>query len=312
MWRCSKRWWARMISIGVVARQTGIEVGTLRKWELRHGFPQPLRHESGQRYYCDSDIEKLLLIARRISTGERVGKVIRELNGEPLPAPGKWAEAAPPDLAIGQVLAALLGSNVSAFRQALEEARAARSLFEFVEEVAAPLTVSIGECWALGQLPIHGEHLFSSMLQDILQREAALCGGINMAPRVLLTSPAGELHTLGLSMVNAVLAEAGIASVRLPGGLPLPEIIAACAAYQIKVLGISASIHYPPRLLRAFILELHAALPAGVTLWLGGAAMTKVAAPPAGVTVILSMRELQNACSALNLNGERALPTEKV
>ena len=303
-----------MLSIGVVAKQTGIEIGTLRKWELRHGYPQPCRHESGQRYYCDSDIGKLLLIARRISAGERVGKVIRELNGEPVEALGKRPEMPDrpaPDQVLGEALNALLGANVPAFRQALEDARAGRSLFAFVEEFAAPLTVSVGEHWALGQLPIHGEHLFSSILQDFLTRETGLCGATNAFPRVLLTNPAGELHTLGLAMVSAVFAEAGIASVRLPGGLPLPEIVAACTAYQIKVLGVSASLHYPPRLLRAFVHELRAALPANVALWLGGAAMKTVSDIPTGVRVILSLRELQDAGNKLNLQGENSPRTEK-
>lgn len=303
-----------MLSIGVVARQTGIEIGTLRKWELRHGFPQPCRHDSGQRYYCESDIEKLLLIARRIAAGERIGKVIRELTGETISAPGQSAETcekSAADALIDQALAALRRADIFSFRQALEAARTTRSLFEFVEEIAAPLTINVGEHWALGQLPIHGEHLFSSILQDFLTRETGLCGHINASPRVLLTSPAGELHTLGLSMVNAILAEAGIAGLRLPGGLPLPEIVAACAAYQIKVVGISASTHYPPRLLRAFIHELRAALPADAALWLGGAAMKKVPDIPAGVHVILSLRELQETCKTLNSNGEPALQTEK-
>lgn len=69
-----------MFSIGVVARQTGIEIGTLRKWESRYGFPLPARKDSGQRYYSESDIAALLQIARRITNGERVGNIIRHLG----------------------------------------------------------------------------------------------------------------------------------------------------------------------------------------------------------------------------------------
>ena len=69
-----------MISIGVAARQAGLEICTLRKWEERYGFPKPVRLDSGQRRYLGSEVEQLLVVVRRVVAGERPGKVIRELN----------------------------------------------------------------------------------------------------------------------------------------------------------------------------------------------------------------------------------------
>lgn len=55
------------LSIGELAVRTGVEPGTLRMWESRHGFPHPERLPSGHRRFRDSDVEgvRAVLDARR-------------------------------------------------------------------------------------------------------------------------------------------------------------------------------------------------------------------------------------------------------
>lgn len=303
-----------MFSIGVVARQTGIEIGTLRKWESRYGFPQPARKDSGQRFYSESDIATLLQIARRITNGERVGSIIRHLGEQADPSPvnshrpAALSEAEKTNLA---ALDALLAADFIQLKNLLEKSLSERTLLTYVEEIAAPLTEMVGEQWAQGKLPIHAEHLFSSVIESILTRETSLAKGANQLPVVLLTSPAGEHHTLGLSMVKAVLSEIGIGSLHLPGTLPLTEIVAAASVYQIRVVGLSASCHYPPRMLRSLIKKLRNALPEEVSLWFGGAGTHRISDVPPGVSVIISMQQLLATCQAMNLAGEASAPAVK-
>jgi DNA-binding transcriptional MerR regulator len=293
-----------MLSIGVVARQTGIEIGTLRKWESRYGFPKPLRRESGHRYYRDTDVENLLLIARRVATGERVGKVIREFNG-PAPLPSRVPRLATANSQTAKIIAAaaaaLLGDHVTVLEAVLAKALRQRSMPAFVEEVAAPLTHLVGEYWALGKLPIHGEHLYAAILDNLLAQAANRCETAHGQPAVLLTTLTGEQHTLGLSMAHAVLSDAGIASLKFPTGLPIPDIVAAAKAYRVAVVGISVGFHYSPRMLRAAIWQLRADLPAEIALWLGGSGMNQVCEIPAGARVIASMVQLLEVCQAISL-----------
>ena len=65
-----------MFLIGVTARPTGMEIGSLRKREAHHGFPQPEHKESGQPIYNESDVTTPLQVYRRLSNGERVGSLI--------------------------------------------------------------------------------------------------------------------------------------------------------------------------------------------------------------------------------------------
>jgi len=58
------------LSIGDVARRTGVAEGTLRMWETRHGFPLPHRLASGHRRYTVRDVE----LVRRV-LAERAGGI---------------------------------------------------------------------------------------------------------------------------------------------------------------------------------------------------------------------------------------------
>ena len=133
-------------------------------------------------------------------------------------------------------------------------------------------------------------------METLLAQQAFRARRAEQRCRVLLTTAAGEQHTLGIAMVNAVLNQAGVGSVNLPGALPLPEIVKAAAAYRVEVVGISASCHSAPRLLGAFINTLRNALPKRVELWCGGAGMRKILHIPPGVTVIDNLDQLKEVC----------------
>lgn len=298
-----------MISIGVVARQAGMEISTLRKWEARYGFPMPVRLESGQRRYLDCEVQKLLVVVRRVAAGERPGQIIRELNdGSLVTETLAGSEPLVPKVgdSIQLAMAALIRHDLPTLCSTLEEALDARSMAVFVDEIAGPMTRLVGDYWARGDLPIYGEHLYSAVLESLLVRETSLSKGAAAQPKVLLTTPGGEYHTLGLSMVNAVLGEAGVSSLRLHGGLPISEIAAASEAYAMRAVGVSVTKCCPPKILAGFMRALRNALPADVALWFGGAGVNQVPQIPPGITLFASMVELSKACESLDLSGTNA------
>ena len=69
-------------------RDTGLSKDTLRMWERRYGFPEPLRDANGERVYPVGQVEKLQLIKRLMERGHRPGKII-PLAMEELLALGK-------------------------------------------------------------------------------------------------------------------------------------------------------------------------------------------------------------------------------
>ncbi|MCR6031608.1 MerR family transcriptional regulator [Nocardioides sp. zg-579] len=66
------------LSIGDLAERTGVAPATLRMWETRHGFPAPVRRESGHRRYAESDVEAVREVVRRREEGVRLDRAISQ------------------------------------------------------------------------------------------------------------------------------------------------------------------------------------------------------------------------------------------
>lgn len=57
------------LSIGELARRTGVPAATLRSWEDRYGFPHPRRQAGGHRRYDEADIARIEQIVRLRESG---------------------------------------------------------------------------------------------------------------------------------------------------------------------------------------------------------------------------------------------------
>lgn len=298
-----------MWSIGVVARQTGVDISTLRKWESRYGFPQPVRRDSGQRRYQTEDVAALQAACRRIAAGEPVGEVMRSLARQGLAGTTSARTAHQPKKSASASRASrvevavklIVQQDFSALMRLLEQWRRQSSMLEFLQSVLTPITIAVGDAWARGDLPIRVEHFYSTLVERFLLREIE---SVNLlatpaSPRLLLVTLAGEKHTLGLLMIQAVLTEAGIPSVRLNSDLPVAEIVAACHEHAFSAVGISASVYYSRRLLRAQIDALRSDLPAAVELWLGGGGVDRVSVLPPGSRTFNDFSSLLQAAHRL-------------
>lgn len=60
------------LTIGDLAERTGVTPATLRVWESRHGFPRPVRLDSGHRRYAEGDVDLVLQVLRRRDGGSRL------------------------------------------------------------------------------------------------------------------------------------------------------------------------------------------------------------------------------------------------
>ena len=65
-----------LLTIGDVAERTGVRVGTLREWERRHGFPDPVRLPSGHRRYTERDVGQIRDVLRRQQSGSSLAAAI--------------------------------------------------------------------------------------------------------------------------------------------------------------------------------------------------------------------------------------------
>jgi DNA-binding transcriptional MerR regulator len=275
-------------SIAEVERETGLGKDTLRVWERRYGFPQPLRDGLGDRAYPDAQLERLRLIKRLLDAGHRPGKVVplalAQLQALLQAAPqavghaSRQSGAAVPEneLADAQAWVHWLATDrTDLIRQALQQQIMRQGLGAVVNHMVAPLCVLVGQAWMRGDISVYQEHLFTANLQAVLREAIAAVdaagSGLQRSPTVLLTTTPNEQHGLGLLMAECHFALESCARYVLGTSTPIADIVQAVRQLQIEVLALSFSAYAGRREVLDNLQQLRDQLPAEVEIWVGGA-----------------------------------------
>jgi methylmalonyl-CoA mutase cobalamin-binding subunit len=119
------------------------------------------------------------------------------------------------------------------------------------------------------------------------------------APVCLLACVEGDEHTLGLTMAELCLREAGFAAHWLGRSTPLDETLREVATGQLALVALSASAASQDRARLAVIAAevARACTARGIQLLLGGSGAWPTE-PPAGARLARSFRELHEALGA--------------
>ena len=280
------------LSIGAVERDSGIARDTLRIWERRYGFPEPLRNDKGERIYPEGQLRRLQRIRRLLDQGLRPGKVV-VLDDADLDL--LEAELYPDDStneSIEHILNVLQSSDGSELEETLSHIYQQQGMEAFITETVIPLLYAVGERWAKGKLQIFEEHLMSEVLTRFLNSEISSLQINTRKPRVLLATLPGEEHTLGLLMFAALLSARNINVTNLGGEVPLGQIVLAVDRLNADVLGLTFSAAYKYENIRSNINELRDSIPENVDLWLGGEGVKRMRKLPRGVTRFTSFDKL--------------------
>lgn len=108
----------------------------------------------------------------------------------------------------------------------------------------APALVELGERWRDGRICVVQEHLASERLARALARLVEWTPLADGAPRALLTMAPGDEHTLGLSLVELVLREAGWETLWAGRSAPTSDVVRTVEDPQqrIALVAMSASV----------------------------------------------------------------------
>lgn len=284
--------------IAAVERETGLSKDTLRVWERRYGFPQPVRDAYDERLYPPEQVERLRLIARLLGNGQRPGRVVplslaelQQLVQQAAPN----AAAAPPNPELQALLALVRRHEVMELRRALNQAVMRLGLARFLTELLAPMNVQVGESWVRGEIQVFEEHMYTESVIAVLR--SALGSTPSMPrpgmPRVLLATIPLEPHVLGLLMAETILVLEGCDCVSLGAQTPLAEIAQAAQAHRAQIVGLSFTPAFNAQLLLRSLQELRSRLPADVQIWAGGShPVLQRRAPPAGVTPVARLQDI--------------------
>ena len=276
------------LPIAAVSLETGIAKEVLRKWEKRYGFPSPDRDDNGNRLYGDDQVARLHLISQLIDGGMRPGVVV-SLEMDALQT--LLATKAPPNypsanITHGKLVGWLQLREPEQLRHQLQSEMQRTGLTVFITDTLPAMNQMVGIAWQQGEISVLDEHIYSETLQDLLR---SIFVGINKpdgAPRILFTTPVGELHTLGILMLQVYLSMQGGCCISLGAQTPAEEIALAVQQLRIEILCLSISSCFPQRKVISLLKKIRSLLPERTAFWVGGAGVTDLKACPRGVKVL--------------------------
>jgi len=288
------------IGIGAIANEIGLTKDTLRVWERRYGFPQPLRSSGGERLYPQEQVTKLRLVKRLLDAGHRPSKVLPQSIArlQQLAEDSGVGQDAP-DVELDRLVELLRVGRYDDFRFELLKRATHEGLARFVLDVAAPLSARVGNAWAAGTLQVYHEHLFSEAMQvtlrSLMRPLSEALRGRGTHPRVVLTTLPGEGHGLGILMAEAMLALADCECIALGTQTPQQDIVDAVMAHEIEIVALSFSASMPAQAVVNGLTELRAALPPKVAMWVGGSSPALRRKLPDGVLNVAGLGPIESA-----------------
>jgi len=277
-------------SITAVERDTGLSKDVLRMWERRYGFPRPERDGNGERLYPAEQVARLRLMKRLMDQGHRPGRLMQASDDELSQLAPRRAASMPsvPAAALEPLLELIKRHDTFAFRQQLQQTIGREGLLRFVQDTVAPLTEHVGDAWMNGEIRVYEEHLYTEQIKRVLRQAIAALPAATGAPRILLTTPPEEQHSIGLLMVEALFTLEGATCIALGTQTPLPEVVQAAADNAADVVALSISSAFPIRQISPLIEQLRRLLAPPVNLWVGGGAVRRLH-PPEGVRLLHSL-----------------------
>lgn len=271
--------------IRVVALRTGLTPDLIRAWEKRYQAVEPTRTDTARRLYSDADIARLKLLKQATEGGRRIGDIAQFSEQELLelvqadqvqaPAAPRLEPSESKDLAQTRyaIMQAVRNHDPAEIDALLLQASLENTIPVLMEDIIAPVLRQIGEGTREGSLRIAQEHIGTAQIRTFLGSLRPASTEYQQAPKIVITTPSGQLHELGALMVSVTCASEGWTPIYLGPNTPADEI--AAAVIGSGALAVGLSITYPaddPRL-PGELRRLRRQLPEGLPMFVGGAAM---------------------------------------
>jgi MerR family transcriptional regulator, light-induced transcriptional regulator len=273
-------------SIKIASIRSGLSPHVIRVWEKRYGAVVPSRTDTNRRLYGDEEIERLRLLGLATKAGHTIKNAVNlttedlrtlmdtELTGSAQRGDQKGHGAGPnrdPDF-LGQALLAIKAVDGAALEKVLNSAAVELGRSALLQQTLAPLIEEIGCSWRKGQLRAVHEHLATAVIRTFLGNFSHGYAIGENAPRIVVTTPAGQLHELGALLVAAIADNHGWRVSYLGPSLPSEEIAGAALLTRAQVVALSIVYPEGDSSLEAELRRLRLLLPTEVALIAGGRA----------------------------------------
>lgn len=275
-------------NIQLASQLSGVASATIRAWEKRYNAVVPDRAENKHRLYSETDIEKLALLFRLTEMGQSIGK-IAHLELEELKSiyeslthkPYDQKAIAIPSLSEDEIQSilnsfylAIAAYKIDIIAHELNKAKEVLSPRALCLEIIIPLFQEIGTRVFKGEISIAQEHTISALVRFYIGQMIGqhYKKNIQREELILITTPEGELHEIGILCASLIFVHYGVKFIYLGTNLPAESLAeAANALNPTAILVGSTRRDLKDKLtLDDYLNSLKQHLKVSTDLWIGG------------------------------------------
>lgn len=214
-------------SIKDLERISGVKAHTIRIWEKRFGIVEPKRTDSNIRYYCDSDVKKLMNVSILLHQGYKISRIAflddielsRKVLEVSMISNGQ-------DGQVENLVVAMIEMDEPKFEKILNMTIIKEGFENTVFKLLYPFFERIGVLWQAGSITPAHEHFISNLVKQkiyVAIDSISIPSGIEMK-KFLLFLPEWELHDLGLLVYDYLLKSRGFKVIYLGQNVPEDDV----------------------------------------------------------------------------------------
>lgn len=207
---------------------SGIKAHTIRIWEKRYGVLEPMRTDTNIRVYDTRNLQKLLNINTLNTFGykisniaklpeERLIEMVREILTSKTLA----------DHVLRDFKLAMMNFNAKLFIDTYNNLLASKPFRDIFYECFMPLLEEIGNLWQTGTISPAHEHFISNLVKQKVMvnlEKLQVIEPKHMERTYVLYLPEGEVHEIGLMLLNYELLYRGYETIYLGESVPMEDI----------------------------------------------------------------------------------------
>jgi DNA-binding transcriptional MerR regulator len=214
-------------SVAQVEALTGIKAHTLRIWERRYDFLEPMRTPTNIRYYSDQQLKQLINFGILVRNGYRVSK-LDKMSADQVYQEVEKVLSNPGSEAVDDVKGltlSMLEMNEAAFTDIFERQVIRKGFLKTITESIYPFLQYVGVLWTTNKAMVAQEHFISNLIrQKLVAAIERLSIPAKGAPVIVMFLMEGEEHEIGMLLAGFIAKEMGWQVIYLGRNVPVVNI----------------------------------------------------------------------------------------
>lgn len=207
---------------------SGIKAHTIRIWEKRYDILKPLRNDNNIRVYDTHSLQKLLNITTLNTFGYKISNIAK-LPEEKIPVLVReiLSNKTLNSHVVSNFKLAMMNFDVPLFFSTYNTLLVDKSFRDIFYECFIPLLEEIGDLWQTDTITPAHEHFISNLIK---QKIATNTEKLQAQPPTredrifVLYLPEGEIHEIGLMLLNYELVLNGFKTINLGESVPIDSL----------------------------------------------------------------------------------------